>query len=422
MSRSINVHIGDPPRAVGVLHHEQRGARESASFEYGSEWLQAEDRFAIDPTLTLVRGPQFHKRFKDGSLFHNVFADCEPDGWARRIILRDHRKRREAGDEVPEVLNELDCLLAVDDFSRVGALRFQNEDGVFVRSSQAGRRTAPPLIELSSLLAASRAVETNTETAQDLAYLRGRGTSLGGQRPKCSVIDDSGELFIGKFPSVQDERPITKSEVLALNLAALAKIDVADARLIRVDAIHVALVRRFDRDGLKRTPYASAATMMGVDPHDGADHAYTEIVDAIRIHGDRVQPDIEELWRRMAFTVLITNVDDHLMNHGFLYVDKGRWRLSPAFDINPFPDRHRELKLWISEEAGPAATVDSLLSVTKYFRLSVSRAKEILRDVFLAVQRWRIEGARLGMTNEELDQFKDAFEHEETRAAARLIT
>lgn len=421
MSRSIHIHIGEPPRAVGTLDHEQRGARESASFEYAPEWLQAEDRFAIDPTLALVRGPQFHKRTREGSLFHNAFADCEPDGWARRIILRDHRKRREEGDDVPPVLNELDFLLAVDDFSRVGALRFQNENGEFVRTFQAGRRTAPPLIELSSLFAASRAVETNTETAQDLAYLRGRGTSLGGRRPKCTVIDDSGQLFIGKFPSVQDERPVTKSEVLALNLAALAKIDVADARLIDVDAVQVALIRRFDRDGLRRTPYASAATMMGVDPHDGAEHAYTEVVDAIRVHGDRVQADIEELWRRMAFTVLITNVDDHLMNHGFLYVGKGRWRLSPAFDINPFPDRHRELKLWVSEEAGPGASVDSLLSVIRYFRLTLPRAKEILRDVFLAVQRWRAEGARLGMSNEELDQFKDAFEHEETRAAAQVV-
>lgn len=128
MSRSIRVHLGEPPRMLGVLHHERRGARESASFEYIQEWLQEPDRFAIDPALALVRGPQFHKRSRDGSLFHNAIADTEPDGWARRIILRDHRKRREASEPVPEVLNELDYLLAVDDFSRVGALRFQDED------------------------------------------------------------------------------------------------------------------------------------------------------------------------------------------------------------------------------------------------------------------------------------------------------
>jgi serine/threonine-protein kinase HipA len=267
---------------------------------------------------------------------------------------------------------------------------------------------------LGHLLAASRAVETNSETAEDLAFLRGRGTSLGGLRPKCTVIDDEGRLSIGKFPSVADERPVTKGEVLALRLANLAGLMAAEARLIDCDGLPVALIRRFDRsyDG-RRTLYASAATMIGAEPRDPREHAYTEIVDALRVHGADAQADIEELWRRIAFSILITNLDDHLLNHGFLHAGSGRWRLAPAFDLNPFPERARELKTWISEEAGPEATIESLMSVTSYFRIPHDRAKAILAVVEGATARWREEGRRLGLTAIELDQFADAFEHRE---------
>jgi serine/threonine-protein kinase HipA len=147
------------------------------------------------------------------------------------------------------------------------------------------------------------------------------------------------------------------------------------------------------------------------------EHSYTEIVDALRVHGAAVQADIEELWRRMAFSILITNVDDHLHNHGFLNADGELWRLVPAFDINPFPDRVRELKTWVSMETGPAATIEALMSVTAYFRIGAHRAKEILRAVERAVNSWRKTGRALGMTDHELGQFAEAFEHPERKAA-----
>ena len=141
------------------------------------------------------------------------------------------------------------------------------------------------------------------------------------------------------------------------------------------DGVPVALIRRFDRtSGGRRIPYVSAATLLGVDPAGAQEHFYTEIVDALRIHGADAQNDIEELWRRMAFSVLITNVDDHLHNHGFLHAVHDQWRLAPAFDLNPFPDRLRELKTWVSEETGPEATIEALLSVLPYFRISRVRA------------------------------------------------
>jgi serine/threonine-protein kinase HipA len=427
MRRTIRVFVGDDARAVGVIRHAAEGSRESASFEYDAAWLAAGDRFALEPGLPLVAGAQFHRRVRDGSVFHAAIADTEPDGWGRRVILRDHAKRRQqargAGQRLEaRPLVGLDFLLAVDDVSRVGALRFQDEHGTFQRVPEPGRRTTPPLIELGALLAATRAVERHSETAADLEYLRGRATSLGGLRPKCSVIDDAGRLSIAKFPSVTDERPVTKGEVLALGLARTAGIDAASARLVDSDGTPVALIRRFDRpDAGGRVMYVSAATMLGAERGDPGEHTYTEIVDALRVHGASTQADIEELWRRIVFSILITNVDDHLHNHGFLHVDRGKWRLSPAFDLNPFPERARELKTWLSEETGPDATIDAAMSIAPYFRISLARAKQMLSRIENAVAGWRDLGRTLGMSEVELDQLVEAFEHPQRLAARRAM-
>jgi serine/threonine-protein kinase HipA len=427
MKRTIQVFLGDEARLVGTLHYDLSGTRERAAFAYDEAWLAAKDGFALEPGLPLVTGAQFHRKTPDGSVFPLAFADTEPDGWGRRVIQRDHAKRRQAdkksGKKTGAVqLNAMDFLLAVDDSSRVGALRFQDEAGIFCRATDPGRRTALPLLELGHLISASRAVELEQETAADLAYLRGRGTSLGGLRPKCTVIDADGRLAIGKFPSVQDERAVTKGEVLAMQLAKAAGMAVADTRLVDSDGVPVTLVRRFDRtaDG-KRLLYVSAATLLGVEYGDAQEHYYTEIVDALRRHGAAVQDDIEELWRRIAFSILISNFDDHLHNHGFLHAEHGLWRLAPAFDINPFPDRTRELKTWVSQESGPEATIAALLSVTAYFRISASRAKKILGEVERAVGGWRKHGRALGLAERELETFAEAFEHPERAAARKAV-
>jgi len=427
MRRTIAIHLGEEARRIATLRYNQQGARENAAFEYDPAWLADPGRFAIDPLLPLIPGPQFHPKVKEGSVFHGAIADTEPDGWGKRVIHRDHAKRRdearrEGGAVDGRPLNALDFLLAVDDVSRIGALRFQDEDGIFRRATEDGRRTAPPLVELRHLLAATRAVESNTETAADLAYLRGRGTSLGGLRPKCTVVDDEGRLSIGKFPSIRDERSVTRGEVLALRLAAMAGINAAQASIVDSEGLPIALVRRFDRpEGGGRLMYVSAATMLGVDPGDGSEQSYTDIVDALRRHGASPREDIEELWRRIAFSILITNVDDHILNHGFLHADGGHWRLSPAFDVNPFPERVRELKTWISEETGPAASIDALMSVIPYFEMTPTRAKEILAAVEGAVARWRDVGGDLGMNDVDIGQFAEAFEHDERSAARRQL-
>ena len=425
MKQTIEVHIGETPRLVGVLQYNREGARESAIFAYDPAWLKDTGAFAIDPALQLTPGPQFHKKAKEGSVFHAAIADTGPDGWGKTVIRRDHVKRRAAakrsGQTLPPLEGELDFLLGVDDQSRIGALRFCQAGGPFLRVIEDGERASPPKVELQQLIESTRAVELNEETAADLAFLRGRGTSLGGLRPKCTIHDDSGRLAIGKFPSVRDERAVTKGEVLALRLAADAGIDAAHAHLVMSDGTPVAMVRRFDRgaDGARRM-YVSAATLLGIEAAEPDDHSYAEIVDAIRQHGAKTQHDIEELWRRIAFSILITNVDDHLHNHGFLHAERGTWRLAPAFDVNPFPDRARELKTWVTAETGPEATVDALMSAVAYFGIEPTRAKDILRQVEKAVSRWRAVGRDIGMTDIELNQFDDAFEHQE-RAAARRV-
>ncbi len=425
MKRTIGVFLGDTPRQIGTLRFDAQGARQHAGFEYHPDWLTASGRFALEPGLPLVAGMQFHAQPRDGSIFHGAIADSEPDGWGRQVILRDHGKRRQQArqtgtDTTRPPLNDLDYLLSVDDACRIGALRFQDETGIFQRAAEEGRRTAPPLVELGALLAASRAVETHTETAADLAYLRGRGTSLGGLRPKCSVIDDDGTLMIGKFPSVSDDRAVTKGEVLALMLASHAGIDAAEARLIDSEGMSVALIRRFDRPaGGGRLMYISAATMLGVDD-DGSTHTYTEIVDALRQNGEQPQSDVEELWRRIAFSILITNVDDHLHNHGFLHTRDGRWRLAPAFDINPFPERINELKTWISEDTGPTSSIDALMSTAPYFRIAQASARLMLGEIVRATSRWREVGRSIGMQGTELDPFESAFEHDEYRTARSM--
>lgn len=268
-------------------------------------------------------------------------------------------------------------------------------------------------------MTATHAVETHTETAADLRYLRGRGTLLGGLRPKCSVIDEMGRLSIGKFPSMSDDRAVTKVEVLTLKLADEAGIHAAEARIVGSDGSPIALIRRFDRpaDG-RRLMYVSAATLLGADDKDEDIHCYTEIVDALCAYGAQVQSDIDELWQRMLFSILITNVDDHLHNPWL----SARWARVMAIVSRvrrePIPERLRELKTWIPEDSGPEASIDALMAVAPYFSIDQAKARRMLGKIESAVSRWHVVGRKSGISDVELEPFTDAFEHSE-RAAAR---
>ena len=424
--QQVSLGIGKAGLPVGSLVYVRQGRREHCAFAYDQAWLASQARFNVSADLQLMPGHQPHKAISPhDSVFHGAIADTAPDVWGRRVIARDHARRRKADPQLP-ALSELDYLLAVDDFSRVGALRLRDAQGAWQRTVARGRRSTPPLLELDRIFQASRAVERGQETAEDLRYLQGKGTSLGGMRPKCTLVDTDGWLAIGKFPSVGDTRSVTRGEVLALKLAAQAGIDAAPARIVLLgdqgDAVPVAVIRRFDRDGDDgRIPYQSAASLLQTARDE--DRSYAEIADAIRSHSHAPSDDVRQLWRRLLFNLLITNVDDHLHNHGFLHVEHGLWRLAPAFDINPFPDKDRESKTWLSEQDGPISDVQMLLARAPYFALNEAQALAVLGEVHAAVSNWRqvALGPQVGLQVAELDDFAPAFEHEQRDAAAALL-
>ncbi|WP_083827809.1 type II toxin-antitoxin system HipA family toxin [Achromobacter insuavis] len=420
--QQVQVCIGKAGLPLGSLVYVQQGRRENCAFAYDETWLANPERFNVSADLQLMPGHQPHKAASPhDSVFHGAIADTAPDAWGRRVIARDHAKRRRIDPKLP-ALAELDYLLAVDDFSRVGALRLRGPDGTWHRTVPEGRRTTPPLIELEHVYQASRAVERGQETAEDLRYLQGKGTSLGGMRPKCTMVDKDGWLAIGKFPSVNDTRSVTRGEVLALKLATLAGIEAAPARIVSLAEVPIAVIRRFDRDGADgRIPYQSAASLLQASREE--DRSYTEIADAIRSHAHEPTRDLRQLWRRLVFNLLITNVDDHLQNHGFLHVEHGLWRLAPAFDINPFPDKERESKTWLSETDGPINDVQMLLARASYFALDKKQALGVLAEVYRAVLNWRRVALSMdvGLRTDELDDFAAAFEHEQMDATAALL-
>ena len=419
----LEVCIGKEGLPVGQLTFVKEGNREYSVFTYGSDWLSHPARFPVSPDLELTPGYQLHKPIsKEDSRFFRALADTEPDTWGRRVIARAHAKMRR-NDPALKAMTELDYLCSVDDFSRIGALRLRNERGVFLRSEEQGIRATAPLMELEHMFEASRAVERSQESVQDLRYLLGKGTSLGGLRPKCTVLDDDGTLALGKFPSVQDQRSVTRGEVLALRLACEAGINSANARIVMVKDSPIAVISRFDRSADQgRIAYLSAASLLQASRTD--EHAYTEVVDAMRTACVEAKADARQLWRRLVFNHLITNVDDHLQNLGFLHVGKGLWRLAPAFDLNPFPDKDRESKTWLSEDTGPITSIEPLLEKAGYFYLTKSEALSVMAEVHHAVTGWRslAMSDKVGLSAAEVEDFAPAFEHNEMERVRVLLS
>ncbi|MDR1825560.1 MAG: HipA domain-containing protein [Bifidobacteriaceae bacterium] len=418
----VEVCLGAQAVPVGSLTYALQGRREYSAFSYDGGWLSRPDGFNVSADLQFLPGYQPHKAATErDSVFFGALADTEPDTWGRRVIARAHAKRR-AQDASLGPLTEIDHLLAVDDFSRVGALRLRVAGGSFRDTAAEGRRRTPPLLELAKIIRASQLVEAGQETAEDLRYLQGKGTSLGGMRPKCTLIDRDGGLAIGKFPSVGDQREVTRAEVLALRLARLAGVDAAQARLELVGESPVAIIRRFDRtaDG-GRIPYQSAASWLAAPRDD--ERSYGEIADALRAHGQVPVEDCRQLWRRLALNLLITNVDDHLLNMGFLHVANGQWRLAPAFDLNPFPDKAAESKTWLTEEDGPVSDVGMLLGRAALFDLTADMARLALGQVVAAVGQWRTVALsrKVGLTPADLDELTPAFDHNRLREAVAAI-
>jgi len=408
----VYVDLAGVPHLVGRLWARVRKNKEGATFEYNDAWLKHPNRFSLEPALKLGPGP-FHT-VTDTPLF-GAIGDSAPDRWGRALMRRMERRRAERVGQAPRTLHEMDYLLLVDDEARAGALRFaETEGGPFLGQEETKR--IPPLVALPKLLSAAEHVIEETDTEEDLRLLFAPGSSLGGRRTNTTKREKDGHLAIAKFPRKDDEINTVVWEAIALALAHKAGIPVPVARVETVAKKPILLLRRFDRDGKCRIPFLSAMSMLGAKDREA--HSYLEIADALRQHGAAPKADMGALWRRIVFNILISNTDDHLRNHGFLYEGGDGWRLSPAYDLNPVPTdvKPRILTTAINENDS-TASLALAMEVARYFELDPAKAREIAAHVGKAVSKWRTEAARHGIAKKEIDRMASAFEHADLKAS-----
>lgn len=391
---------------VGRLWSYFNNGRESASFKYDESWLKNPENFELEPYLPLTEGT-FHTDTKK-SIFAS-FSDCSPDSWGRLLIKQNEEKRAEKEKRARRQLNQIDYLLAVYDFSRHGALRFkQTPDGDFLSAKD--NKAIPPLVELPKLLMASEKVLDDDASYNDIRELLAPGSSLGGARPKASVIDKAGNLCIAKFPKKDDNNNNVLWEAVALTLAEKAGLNVQRWELTTALGKAVLLLKRFDRTGGGlRIPFLSAMTMLNANDGESNEYSYLDLAEIIRTKGVNVTNDMKELWHRMLFSVLISNTDDHLRNHGFLRTDATGWQLSPLYDVNPSSDRTGNLQLNIDENSS-TASVELVMSVAEYFRLNKAEAEKIFNQTRSAVAEWRDVAKALGIGAGEIARMAAAFE------------
>ena len=410
----VVVQIADTDLLAGRVWLHRRRNRESATFSYAPDYLSRDDAYALDPMLPLVSGPQ---QTPERRAIFGAFSDCAPDRWGRRLIKRDERRRAERERETERGLGEVDFLLGVRDDLRQGALRFRDPaSGTYLADEHQG---VPDLIELGTLLDDAELVERDAASDEQLRRLLRGGSSLGGARPKAHVLDSRGRLAIAKFPSSEDEWDVIRWEAVAHLLARAAGISVPDAALHEIAGKAVLIVDRFDRRGATRIGYVSAMTML--EAGDGDTASYLDIVDAIETHSAATAADLHELWRRIAFSVLISNTDDHLRNHGFLRGSTAGWSLSPAFDLNPDPEPGRKRLHTAIDYDSDAARLDLLMEVAEHFRLDADEAGTILAEVAGATGEWRGAARRAGLDRNEIERMAPAFEHDQTAAARGLL-
>lgn len=400
-------------RPIGLARSNRVRNTETIRFEYDGAWLADPDRFSLEPALALTRGTFAPP---DGLATFGSIGDSTPDTWGRRLMQRAERRLAERQGRAVRTLAESDYLLGVADETRLGALRFRwvGEDA-FQAPVRAG---VPALIELGRLLQITERILRDEETDEDLQLIFAPGSSLGGARPKASVIDQHGHLSIAKFPKETDEYSMEIWEEVALRLADQAGIATPHHELIEVAGKAVMLSRRFDRSGAIRIPFLSAMAMMGAK--DG-ESSYPEIVDALAQHGAQGKTDAHALYRRVAFNVLISNVDDHLRNHGFLWRGKAGWSLSPAYDLNPVPAdlKARVLTTNIDLDEG-TCSLDLLEAASAFFALTLPQARAIIKEVAIVTATWHDTAKTVGARSAEITRMASAFEHSDLTRALTL--
>jgi serine/threonine-protein kinase HipA len=410
----VDVQIAGRDVPAGRLWTHRHGQTESATFSYREDYLQLADAYELDPGLPLQAGQ--HQTPVKQPMF-GAMSDCAPDGWGRRLVRRAEAQRAREADTQQRGLTEVDFLLGARDDLRQGALRFRGDSEQYLALDSEG---VPHLIGLPRLLGAAEELERDEPTSEDLRLLLHGGSSLGGARPKAHVLDTEGRLAIAKFPSPKaDEWDVIRWEAVALTLARHAGITVPEHELHVIENRPVLVVRRFDRDGDTRIGYLSAMTML--QARDGEDASYLEIGQALEEQSPDAGADLRELWRRIVFTTLISNTDDHLRNHGFLRLSTAGWSLSPAFDLNPNPEGGAKQLATAIDDNNTEASLATALEVAPLFRISETQARAIVAEVLAATERWRDVARATGLGVQQLERLESAFEHEQSAAARELV-
>ena len=401
------------PRLIGELSYESLRGSDSYGFCYSNEWLKDYGSLFFSDDLNNYPGQQYTTPDKD---IFGCFSDALPDRWGRTLINR--REQILAKEEKRPVrrLSSFDYLIGIEDFSASGGFRFKESmDGEYINASETLR--IPPLTDIRELIAASSEIEKSEEENQLpemrwIAQLVQPGSSLGGARPKASVMDENKNLCIAKFPSRKDDYDAGLWEHFSHLLAKNAGINAAKTRVISTnDKYHTLLSQRFDRraDG-KRIHFASAMTLLGLTDGDNANtgHGYLDMVDFILQNCTNVEDNLKELYRRVAFNICIGNTDDHFRNHGFLLTAKG-WTLSPAYDMNPTLNEYQSLLI---NSHTNKSDLNELLDSCEEYMLPKETAWQIIAEVLDAVKEWRALATRLVLAKSEQDRFAAVFERQ----------
>ncbi|ORU93162.1 MAG: toxin HipA [Cycloclasticus sp. symbiont of Poecilosclerida sp. N] len=396
----------DEPALVGTLRSSVIKNKEHFSFSYAAGWLQSPYAQKIDPSLNLYSGEQHC----EGSNDFRTFLDSCPDRWGRLLMKRREAVIARQEGLRPKVLNEVDYLLGVHDLYRLGALRFKRDlNGVFLDNDE--KLAASPMYSIRALEYAVQQVEENVDIDNPeywkwLNMLMSPGSSLGGARPKANVVDEDNGLWIAKFPSRGDEHDIAAWEFVTYKLAMDAEVNMSECRVEKFNSHHhTFLTKRFDRRPDSRLHFTSAMTQLGY--YDGGYEAsYLELAQFLTEHGANTRADLAQLWRRIVFNIAVSNTDDHLRNHGFIY-SNGGWLLSPAYDINPVTPANG-LYLNISDDDN-SLSYELAMEVIAFFQLSKSQAEQIKEEVLMSVAQWESVANRLKISRSEQQLMADAF-------------
>lgn len=400
----------DTPSLVGTLCVDGGKGKQVLSFEYANEWIDdLHNTIKLDPDLGLFKGRQYTP--PDKSVF-GIFADSCPDRWGRLLMKRREAMIARQEERKPKTLMDIDFLLGVYDQTRMGGLRFStSKEGPFLSDDK--ELATPPWTTLRKLESASLAFEKNDDGMEEkwLKQLVAPGSSLGGARPKASVLAPDNSLWIAKFPSKHDEINVGVWEMVVHDLAVLCNLDVPEAKLENFSKIgSTFLVKRFDRVGSKRIHFASAMTLLG--KNDGASASdgsgYLDIASIIRQNSIAPRNDLHELWRRIVFNMAVSNTDDHLRNHGFI-LEKEGWKLSPVYDVNP--NIYGDTLSLNVDTSSNLIDFNLALSVAKLYDLTLARAVEELNEIKNIVEsNWRRLAQQYGVSRREIEDMSPAFD------------